>query len=583
MESGIFFFCLGAAISVVFTGGIILPMHKWIGGRTLLVAFLSTIGLLVLFAATYLYIHSMATKDNHFLDEYNAFLASTYSSELLLGLLSGPIFLLWLRFFQAAGLGGGAGPPISLSIALAALAGLALILPNLDRWFSRATSVELAKVVKLTIDAKQSDVTDSSPIAPTYSAGQSASIDFKGQHVLDGLQWLADMARGDDQNEKEGMIERDQKYQAILSKDKFSSPQREYKDPVRYDLEFIRALKPLARCLHRYAEEYHDYRLFLVDVKPLLVTLTTFSRTKNLAPPAVAELTTIADELRNTIEKKLETVTADEDAIARCKNPISFAKYRVEAGNSLPYKTIALAYLLSAIGSDDTAIVELGEWLSTAEGVPVWFRLRAMQEQAILLAKVLPGGVHHPSYRKFIRELKEEFKNNLPNKNLLNWSSTCMRENMSVYESQIYFTYVTDLNLYIKAHSNTLSVTPDVVNEAELLRQLNLRCFDNIDYVAKEREAWRGEFLTTFALASIAHSFDERFGRSDSPEKKRVRNQAKAVLSEAVILLEPAVKASERDNEDGTKVPKAKQIFARPTWEDTLLSARAGIRNIGFE
>jgi hypothetical protein len=639
MESSILLFCIGLAASLV-----VIARVQGYGIFVRRGPLFASIAVLIILM--YLVVHGYYSDVGSSPYRTYVILTSSYVSEIALGALLGPVLFLWFRFYlRQTPTAAQKRSQLVLTIMLCGILVFALLLPYLNRWLTNATSLEISQIAKITIDARQNSATQ----APSFVAGAtsvSASADFKGEDVLNGLKNLLEMSNADaaedalDSDEessedmpelgrttgrgmlshasvapREGMLGRDRVYSTLTKEYKKEDPrEKDIQDAFDNDQAFLRLLNPIARCLRAYAKEYHDYRLFLIDIKPLIVMVTTFARADRLdeadheaqklvrllgaskgEKESPNEMVTFRDQL-----EKLRTYALDnllyrkrvrKNACEKTSTPPKVVEvvFRPEKGNALPYKTIALAYLLSAIGSADTAVVELNDWIKhyADRGLPTFYVLRARIELNLLLEKVLPGGYRNPIYRDFVKELVKDFGSILQTTDLLAWSKQCKdirdkKDPLQIQNTQaehrLIHVYMTELNYLVKASSNLDDIDSEIVRYAYVNSQVDLSCFDDVDYVVGDKDAWKGEFLTTYGIALLVSSYDERlYGRTDHPDQLRSRELARKSLFDAVNLLDPVIKKKQGKIAQSSD---ARQIFATPQWEATRNSARMALRSV---
>jgi hypothetical protein len=597
MEGSIVLFLIGAAASTTIIAGLIWPLSRvlyFLLAPTRAVWFAVTTGVFALsillvsaFSIYILYTGYFATPQTRIYESYN-FLTSSFVTMFGLGLFMGPLTYFWLYYYRLE------RPTdvekrnhFTLTVALCVIITLALISPFLSRWLSNATSLEISQIGKITIDAKQPAAFQSPPFITGLSTTSAAS-EFRGFELVRSLVQLQDFGLG-----SENIITRDTVYDGLLRRKRDDAKANKIATALTKDYEFLALLHPMAKCLESYAKEFRDYRLLLVDIKQAILTMTTIAKnhdpmlSKNLVTKLGMEVQKLTEDARTSLERLFTEAPAKAAVAHDCRDLTGAQAFefswnndtQIDAGNVLPYKTIALAYMLSAIGAADTAIVELAGWLDRNNNSETnWYTLRASTELLLLLEGILPGAHKHRSYKDFLDRKLRDLANTIPNSNLKEWMKDCSKTQRSMHEVNLYFTYITQLNSYVKGASNLDEINERIVQIAQTNKEIDYQCFVHLDDVFPERHAWHAEFLTNYAISLLVTSYDESlFGRSEHPERQRLRAIASRDLLHAIQLLEPIVR---QNRWNLGQQPEAARIFSRPRWEDTLQIAKEARRSI---
>ena len=593
METSILLFLTSAAFSGIFIYFVVIPLARI--AVVILKAsgeIVFTIGLLIIsipiaaalgFFVLSIY-NAVYSNPESYHYKYFVFLTSMHASQIALGFFMGPILSYWLHFYSRR------NPTqidrsnhTRLTITICVITVFAIMLPYLHSWFSNMTAFEISQIVKINIGARQ----DAPSQAVSAVAGPLNSIvatEYKGEQILYEFDQVVDMA---DNKKNDGMISRDEGYIRIATRRESVESSYNYingKDIYIYqtmDRIYIGQLSKLAQCLRAYAEEIKDYRLLLVDIKPLIVTLALVARLESNSK--VPDLAKMLNSNINGLKKNVNDILQyrSSGVPSSCKIEGSVPEMAVEM-SPLPYKTIALSYFLSAIGSDDTAVVQLAEWLDRKDSrlISPWYAQRVEIRISTLLERVLPSGTKNPVFRKFMENHVNTLRQLIPDYNLVLSSKDC--DKLDKPELWLIFTYIVQVNRYVKSSSNFENISSDIIRMAERNRNTNIECFESLSNVGKEKDAWRADFMITYAYALIIRSYDETlFGRGDHPERRRIREVAKQDLYDAISIL--ATFRSNNSKEQirkEAKVSAARRIFTPADWEAQYVEAKSALRLI---
>jgi hypothetical protein len=646
MEASVLLFCCGAVLGAILLAGVVWPtrtlLQSYVSPPQSKLFLVSSCFISILVALFVIYLalsvsqgyYSLAGTDEH---RTFVFLTSPYVSQFSLGLFMGPILFYWLHYYskrKPSTLEKSNHAKLTITICVFTL--FSLFLPYAHRWLANASSFEISQIGKITIDSRQSPQAQNSSFISSLSTA-SAGGEFKGYEILYALEEIVKMGENDP---LQGMIKRDNYYltkvqnrNKIFPEDDRPSKQLPGKRPIEVkdpqvptakqavatdspspnpelanvehqsqhvevtpvtsvgieaqtlaDEKFLQYLAPLAKCLHKYAEEFQDYRLFLVDVKPVILSLTQLAKLDDNSSlkTSYEYFTENVRQLRSHVMRAISHRSNDVQAVCTEEPKVALSDLP-EFGSRLPYKTIALSFFLAAVGAPDTAVVELAEWLRRNSGkVPSWYEQRAQIQLSILLEKAMPGGFRNPTFRRFMDDHIRELEGVIPVTDVVKWADKCREA--SILDAQLVFTYMTQVNIYVKASSNLDDISSEIVRMAEQNKNADLDCFDKLGYISKEKDGWRAEFLTSYAYALIVSSYDERlFGQTDHPERKRLREIARKDLYDAMNHLKKRAdreKQSEKQNEQPLTAMGAKAIFSRENWESTRMAARTAMRSI---
>jgi hypothetical protein len=408
------------------------------------------------------------------------------------------------------------------------------------------------------------------------------------------------------------MIKRDLEYIMLIEKSSLDTEsgirlKKDVQERMAQEQRFFDYLQPTHLCLQKYALRFSDYRLFLIDIKPLITQLTILAKRDSISADdspvvkaAVEALTAILVQAKSA----LAGVNYNTDHCTTAITQLTAARLQEElTDNALPYKTIALAYLLSAIGASDTGVLELAEWIQkNSDGRRVtrnWHIIRSQIELSILLEKALPNGHRNELFYNFMGKHVDKFQMAIPLNDLREWAKpeNCSKKGLN--EKLLIFSYVTQVNAYIKS-TPIPKMSADMVRRAEVNKILgqNLLCFRGVSAVDEQQKAWTAEFLTTYATAVLAHSYDRSiFGGSNAAEGERLRNVAKAdlVLAKHVLgeftrekqeedVIKPKCPGGSRCSEDELKDQEVVQLARKPfvpgQWSQTRAAIESALKSI---
>lgn len=593
METSILLFLASATLSGISIHFIVMPVAKIIArfinlsGESVFSIFLLIISIPVVLVIGFFIISiygSIYSDSESYYYKYFVFLTSMHASQIALGLFMGPVLSYWLYFYSRK------NPTqldrsnhTRLTITICVITVFATMLPYLHSWFSNMTAFEISQIVKINIGVRQ-DAQSQSVSAVAGPLNSSVATEYKGEQILYEFDQVIGM---DDNKIDSGMISRDEEYIKIIERKYPINIENKYYDNDKiYDSRmndriYIGQLSNLAKCLRIYAEEIKDYRLLLVDIKPLIVNLALVARLENDEK---------VSDLSKTLNDNINGLKMDINKILQYRSPTipvscipeGSIPERAVKKSPLPYKTIALSYFLSAIGSDDTAVVQLAEWLDRKESrkISPWYAQRVEIRISTLLERVLPSGQKNPVFRKFMKNHVSALHQLIPAYNLGVSSKDC--DKLDKPELWLIFTYMVQANRYVKSSSNFENINSDIIKMAGRNRNTKIDCFENLANVGKEKDAWRADFMITYAYALIVRSYDETlFGRGDHPERRRIREVAKQDLYDAISILE-LFRSRKAEDQDGNepKISAARRIFTPADWEAQYVEAKSALRLI---
>ena len=505
----------------------------------------------------------------------------------------------------------------ALNIPIYGLAGFALLSPYFDRLLPNATSVEISTIGKITFDARQSTQTQ----AGTFIAGPggSSAIQVGANDLPSAIDTIMNISEGEVQNGKptpdvcHGMMQRDKNYISIIDSINSSSSRNADQDRVALnnyesDLEFLKTLKPVEICLKAYSNRYLDYRLLLIDIKPFIQALSAMvNRPENINKASI-----VSGLMKNSIESLINqaqlyiSLAGDENEVCdHAKQAIASANFAPTlANNALPYKTILLSYVLSAVGSSDRAILELATWIESnrAKAHP-WHLMRAQIELAILLSNNLPDAERNPVYYNYVSHTFPAYQSLLGSPQLEKWSSECRTK--SYYERLLMSSFTSAANAYVKSAANLDRISPAVIKISKNIRNVDFSCFSDIRGFKGEEMGWQAAILTSHASALLAASYSDRmFGKDEEADQKRYRQEARRDLVESIRLLnaydqdqnnksgvgtspqvepdcgESKIPTADADSALSSATKRAQEILARPRWGDVRSSAQSLLRKL---
>lgn len=571
---------------------------------------------------------------------YSEFIKES-NQQIFIGLVIGALLAKQVRTYSESNLADGQKKiRHRINITIVVLFVFALLLPYLDRMIPNTTSIEFSQIGKITFDARQASPTQSSLIV---GPGGSTSADYKASDVADAMRTIASVSRNATPAMCQGMLQRDEKYVNIVNSNSsfrnslaFRPQQPNVKRAAEADEAFFAAIKSTHSCLRAYADIYSDYRLLLIDIMPLIRVFTSIvgqngevDRSSDLAEELITDLL----DLTKRASGRLELVGADNtvcqsaiNSLPSYRNPEPGALFRhALRQNVLPYKTIALSYLLSAVGSSDKGAIEISEWIEGHRGViHPWYISRAQIELGLLMRKFLPDSERNPLYHQYIQMMLPELAAMMPERNITSWSKSCSEDDY--FRRLLMGSYLLTIDLYVKSSSELDRISISALNAAEDLKTADVSCFRDLPGFVGEEVYWRANFLTSRAAAAIAASYSEKvYGKTSPARQKAIRATAKDDLNEALRLLDQR-EAAGRGPETGgapeeivcegdtrgklvggpngltdvqvqilnpssffphqNQRPKseiakaARQIFYRPPWRETGATARALLRKI---
>lgn len=489
-----------------------------------------------------------------------------------------------------------------LTLVLAGIVLVAAALPWLSANRDRISSIEIASLAKLTLQPASA-----TQVPNAISSGSGDSVQRSG---IDIAQYVT-FAR-----EFTGLaaIRRDLEIAASLPG---AGP------PLMVDavllnrlpltLDLMRRLEALLACVSAYVGHMRDYRLFLVDVRPVLLELDRVNRyrvegltrhepTQKLRDVAV----TLAREARERIAGVPQAppgIGAEERSKACAQLAAGMfspdALRSIPGGDRLdrlnPYPVIVLGYLYGAIGSHETAIDELLSHVDRirteiANGVPpedrpflLWFALRAMIEASVL-AEQNTFVPHRPEEMRRLLAIALELVEEGRVPDPTDFASRCTAREVSAPERRAVFTSLTLRSRLLQAAAAAGRVGAAELLEARRLTDIDLnRCFGGLF-----RQSG-GDFLSsvgatlqvTRARIMLGWSATARLDRriSDDEARMLVRDARDSAIT-AVALLEALTRREAAPLiavRNGTMEPLSARL-RRTSYEAQLSEARSTLQ-----
>lgn len=503
-----------------------------------------------------------------------------------------------------------------LNIPIYGLTIFTIFIPYIERLVPSATSLEISTIGKITFDSRQSNQNQSS----IFVAGPGGALQTDGRNtdVLSAIDAIIDISSqdvvdGEQRPACAGMIQRDIKYvEFIDSKLKItpasgSLSAARIQEATRLDDAFFKALLPVEACLRSYAEKYLDYRLLLIDMKPVIQSLTAMLSTKNASIPVRS-----ADKFRSTMRDVIQSAGDYLELAGESKSICSVGMNAIQSDkileafnyDVLPYKTLMLSHILSAVGSSDKAILEIATWIERNRGkIHPWYIVRSQIEIGLMLSSSLPDGERSPVYHQYAAKAFPDFEALIPNFEFKSWSPECHTK--TYYERLLMSSFMTNANSYVKSASDLDQISTRILKIASNLKNADLNCFKDIPGFDGEEKGWRASILTNAASATLAATYSDRlYGRNEGSRQKDMRQDARRDLLEALRLLNSyntdkaaqseadtgignvckkealPVAGSAEDRKMLAQYRSARQILTRPKWGETRSTALNMLRKI---
>lgn len=522
-----------------------------------------------------------------------------HAALLLLGNVFGIVLAAWMRLHHGVDLPLARLAKEKLSLTLAGIMVVAVTLPWLSANRDRISSIEIASLAKLSLQPATAAQAPNATSSDGESS-QTSSFDI-AQYIANAREFTG-----------EAGIRRDIEIaRALPGGNSVPGAETLLAGELRATRALMQRLDPLLGCVARYVAEMRDYRLFLVDVRPVLLALHQIRRyqvTERIARDIVVDFDWAARVLVAEVRGRIASAGGDpvtsggcDGAVARY-DPVSTlleiadgraAIDRIDRLN--PYPVIVLAYLYAAIGSHETGVDELlahvdriraavarGE-IQAQRPLLLWFAIRAIVEASVLAEQDILLPQRSELMRRLLAiavDLADEA--GLPDPS--EFAPRCLAAGPGRPERRAALTSLTLRLRMLQAAAATGRVGPGELDAASRLGRIDLeRCFAPL-FAPADREflsATAAAVHLTRARIMLAWSATGRIDRRITDEEARTLvREARDNAIAAVTLLEEITRrvVAPLFPQGGRELVPLSTRLRRSAYEARLSEARATLQ-----
>lgn len=525
-----------------------------------------------------------------------------HAALLLLGNVFGIVLAAWIRLHHGADMPLKRLATEKLSLTLAGIMLVAVTLPWLSANKDRISSIEIASLAKLSLQ----------PAAATQVPNATSSGGESSQTSSFDIAEYVKNAR--DFTREVGIVRDIDIARALPGGSQVETAEKVLAGNLRATRPLMQRLEPLLACVAEYVADMRDYRLFLVDVRPVLLSLHLVRRyqvTGWIAKQVVVDFEwaarVLAAEARQRIaagrpiasagaypatSTRCDTTAPPDDSIQRLLDVADAGEPIDQLDLLNPYPVIVLAYLYAAIGSHETAVDELLAHVDriraqVASGMRphqrsllLWFALRAIIEASVLAEQDALLPQRGELMRRLLAiavDLAGEARLPEPSE----FASRCRAAEIGQSERNAAFTSLTLRLRLLQAAAATGRIGPGELDAALRLGTIDLeRCFGPL-LAQGDADFLRGVAATlhvTRARIKLAWSATGRIDRrvTDDEAEALVRGARDDAIA-AVTQLEELTRREEGRlfPERGREIVPLATRLRRTTYEARLQEARS--------